>query len=160
MMDDLKTLAARYGAGERLPFGPRVALAQGTLHLPGGSLPLNTLDELRLDADGNVLIRRLGGEDPPTLVPAAEVWDADWFVRVANRLIEAIPYVQRRSSTGWPPGSIGDLSARLGTDVRDLLIMGYTDHQIRGVLRGEYTLDELRRQRPKGKPMTLRRRRS
>jgi len=37
-----------------------------------------------------------------------------------------------------------------------LLIAGYTDDQIRGVLRGEYTLEELRKQRPEGKPMTLR----
>jgi hypothetical protein len=156
-VDDLESLTARYGAGERISFGPHVALAGGMLHLPGGSLPLETLEKLRLDADGNVLVRRLGADEPPTLVPAAEVDDADRFVRATNHLIEAIPYVRRRSRTGWPPGSIGDLSARIGTDVRDLLIAGYTDAQIRGLLRREVTLDELYKQRPKGKPMTLRR---
>jgi hypothetical protein len=159
-MEDLESLTARYGAGERISFGPHVALAEGMLHLPGGSLPLNTLEKLRLDADGNVLVRRLGWDEPPTLVPAAEVEHADQFVRATNHLIQGIPYLRRRSSTGWPPGSIGDISARIGTDVRDLLIAGYTDEQIRGLLRREYTLDELYKQRPKGKPMTLRRPRS
>jgi hypothetical protein len=155
-MDDVKTLAARHDAGERISFGPRVALAKGALHLPGGSLPLNTLDKLRLDTDGNVLVHRLGWDEAPIVVPAAEVEDIDLFVRATNHLVQAIPYLQRRASTGWPPGSIGDLSVRIGTDVRELMIVGYTDRQIRGVLRGEYTLDELYKRRPKGKRMTLR----
>jgi hypothetical protein len=156
-MDDLESLIAGYDAGEEICFGPHVALARGKLHLRGGSLPLETLEKLRLDANGNVLVRRLGADEPPTVLPAAQIDDADRFVRVTNRLIQAIPYLRRRSTSGWPPGSIGDISARIGTDVRDLLLVGYTDEQIRGLLRGEYTLEELYRRRPKGKPMTLRR---
>ncbi|MBN1136731.1 MAG: hypothetical protein JXM73_09095 [Anaerolineae bacterium] len=45
------------------------------------------------------------------------------------------PYLAHRSTTGWPPGSIGDISARIGCDVRDLLIAGYTHDQIAGLLR-------------------------
>ena len=52
---------------------------------------------------------------------------------------------------GGGPGSIGDLSIRLGCDVRDLLIEGFTLKQIYEVLDGKYTLDELRRRGPKGK---------
>jgi hypothetical protein len=151
----IEALLARYADGDEISFGPRVALVEGILQLPGGSLPLNTIDTLSLD-DGNVLIRILGSQEAPVVVPAAEVDDTAQLVRVTNRLVRAIPYLQRRSVTGWPPGSIGDLSVRVGTDVRELLIVGYTDDQIRGVLRGEYTLDELRKQRPKGKRMTLR----
>jgi hypothetical protein len=40
-------------------------------------------------------------------------------------------------------GTIGDLSARLGYDIRDVWISGYSDEQINGVLIGEYTLSEL-----------------
>jgi len=159
-MDDLRSLIVRYGAGESISFGPRVALAGGTLYLPGDSLPLETLKELSRDAGGNVFVRCLGQNEPPVFVPAAEIEDVDQFVRLANHLIQAIPYLQRRSSTGWPPGSIGDISARIGTDVRELLIAGYTHEQIQAVLCGECTLDELYKQRPKGKPMTLRRPRS
>jgi hypothetical protein len=153
----MEALLARYADGEEISFGPRVALVEGTLHLPGSSLPLNTIDKLYLDAGGNVLVRTLGSQEPPIVVPATEVDDTAQFVRVTNRLVQAIPYLQRRSTTGWPPGSIGDLSVRIGTDVRELLIAGYTDDQIRGVLRGEYALEGLRKQRPKGKRMALRR---
>jgi hypothetical protein len=156
-MDELDALLARYGAGERISFGAHVALERGFLDLPGAHLPLNTLETLRLDADGNAIVRRLGWDEPPIVVQAAEVADVDLLVQVTNALIAAIPYLQRRSSTGWPPGSIGDVSARIGYDVRDLLVAGYTDDQIRGLLRKEYTLDELFKQRPKGPPMKLRR---
>lgn len=155
-MDDFEAVKACYDDGGRISFGPYVALVEGTLHVPGNSLFLNTVDKLSLDADGNVLVHCLGSEEPPIVVPGAEVVDAARFVRITNRLIRTIPYLQRRSSTGWPPGSIGDVSVRIGTDVRELLIAGYTHHQIRGLLRGDYTLDELYEQRPKGKPMTLR----
>jgi hypothetical protein len=159
-MDGIESLVTRYNNGGRIVFGPRVALAGGTLYLAGDSLPLNTLEMLSLDDDGNALIRRLGSQGPALFVPAAELEDADRFVRVTNHLIQAIPYFQRRSITGWPPGSIGDVSARIGTDVRELLKVGYSHEQIGGLLRGEYTLDELYEQRPKGRPMGLRRQRS
>jgi len=47
----------------------------------------------------------------------------------------------------WP-GGIGDISARLGYDVRELLMEGYTMHDIQGVLQGEYSLRELRQRKP------------
>lgn len=155
-MHDLDALAARYNAGDPISFGPRVRLSQGTLYLPGDSLPLNRIDKLYLDDAGNALVRRLGPDEPAIVVPASELQDPDRFVRVTDHLLQAIPYVQRRSSTGSPPGSIGDLSIRLGTDVRELLMAGYTLQQIQGVLHGEYTLEELYTQRPKGKRMRLR----
>lgn len=73
----------------------------------------------------------------------SEVEDVDLLLDVVNRLVEGIPYVQRRSVTGWPPGSVGDVSARLGYDVRDLWMMGYSDEEIQSVLAGERTLEEL-----------------
>ncbi|MFQ5436425.1 MAG: hypothetical protein ACE5FD_16295 [Anaerolineae bacterium] len=49
-----------------------------------------------------------------------------------------------------PPGSIGDISLRLGYDVRDLILSGYSDEQIQGVLDGEYTLADLFKMKPAG----------
>ena len=155
-METIETLAGRYGESGRISFGPCVALVGGTLHLPGGNLPLNTLQKLARDAGGNAVVRQIGSDGPPIVVPAAEVEDVDQFIAVTNEIIQAIPYLQRRSITGWPPGSIGDVSVRIGTDVRELLIAGYSHEQIRGLEDGEYTLDELYQQRPKGKRMTLR----
>jgi len=159
-MDDIKALVAHRDEGGRISFGQHVVLVEDTLHLPGRSLPLNTLEKLCQDAGGNVLVHRLGSDAPPILVPATEVEDVDRFIHVINHFVQAIPYVQRRSTTGWPPGSVGDISVRIGTDVRDLLIVGYSHEQTGGLLRGEYALDELYRQRPKGKPVTLRAQRS
>lgn len=159
-MDDIKALAAHHDDGGTISFGPRVALVAGTLRLPGESMALNTVGRLHRDADGNVLVGILGSAEPPILVLATEVEDVDRFVQVINHFVQAIPYLQRRSATGWPPGSIGDISVRIGTDVRDLLIVGYTLRQIEGVLCGEYSLAELYKKWPRGKPMTLHGKRS
>jgi hypothetical protein len=51
-------------------------------------------------------------------------------------------------------GSIGDLSARLGYDIRDIWMSGYSDEQINGVLIGEYTLSALWKMEPLGNNRT------
>ena len=50
---------------------------------------------------------------------------------------------KRPEETGWPPGSIGDISARIGYDARDLKMAGYSDDEIFQVLSGERTLEDL-----------------
>ncbi len=154
-MDDLDALVARYQADETISFGTQVTLSRGVLLLSGIGLLLNTLEAVRLDANGDAQVRRLGSDEPPFVVQAGEVDDVGLFIEVVNHLIAAIPPLQRRSTTGWPHGSIGDISARIGYDVRDLLIAGYTHDQIAGLLHQEYTLDELCKAQPKGPPMVL-----
>jgi len=44
--------------------------------------------------------------------------------------------------------SIGDISMRLGEDVRDVMTRGYSKDQINGVLMGKYTLDDLYNMKP------------
>ncbi len=51
-------------------------------------------------------------------------------------------------------GSIGDLSIRLGVDIRDVWMSGYSDAQINDVLTGEYTLGELWKMKPLGNDRT------
>lgn len=46
------------------------------------------------------------------------------------------------------PQGIGDLSARVGYDVRDLIVAGYTWEEIFEVSDGELTLDELMERGP------------
>jgi hypothetical protein len=53
------------------------------------------------------------------------------------------------SETGSPPGGIGDLSARVGCDVRDLIMAGYGLDEIHEVASGRCTLDELLQRRPR-----------
>jgi hypothetical protein len=49
------------------------------------------------------------------------------------------------------PGSIGAISARIGYDVRDLIVAGYSDRQIWRVVRGEITLTEQFAEEPDGR---------
>ena len=59
-----------------------------------------------------------------------------------------------KKSKRWEMGgSIGDSSVRLGYDIRDIWMAGYSDEQINAVTLGEYALNELweketARQRP------------
>lgn len=53
-----------------------------------------------------------------------------------------------RSETGWIAGSVGDISARIGYDVRDLIMDGYSQDEIDDVLYGRRTLEELLKSGP------------
>jgi hypothetical protein len=56
-----------------------------------------------------------------------------------------------RTGSGFPPGGIGDLSVRVGYDVRDLIMEGYSWDEIHDVAGGRYSLAELRRRGPRSK---------
>lgn len=61
----------------------------------------------------------------------------------------------RKKQKAWAlAGTIGDLSIRLGYDVRDVWMAGYSDEQINGVLIGEYTLSDLWKMKPLGNDRT------
>ncbi|MCC7492873.1 MAG: hypothetical protein IT204_11015 [Fimbriimonadaceae bacterium] len=53
---------------------------------------------------------------------------------------------QPLAPSGWPVGSIGDLSSQVGEDVRDLILEGFTWDQLHEVAAGRTTLAALRRQ--------------
>ena len=63
-------------------------------------------------------------------------------------VIIAIIYIAIKARQPAPPGSIADVSSRIGYDVRELLNTGYTQDEINGILRGEYDLEELLRRGP------------
>lgn len=81
-------------------------------------------------------------------IDTADLVDVDLLLKVANRLVQQVASPQRHSVTGWTPGSVGDVSSRIGYDVRDLKMMGYSDEQIQGVSQGEYTVEELLKRPP------------
>lgn len=59
------------------------------------------------------------------------------------------------ADSGFSPGSIGDMSNRIGYYVREFLMAGFTHHELYeytknemlGVLEGKYTLKELRKRK-------------
>lgn len=54
-----------------------------------------------------------------------------------------------KTETGSPPRGIGDLSARVGCDVRDLIMAGYELDEIHEVALGKCTLEELLQRGPR-----------
>lgn len=150
-MNSTDSILERYHLGETIHFGTRVNLNQDGLFVGQEQIELNTVQSLSLDESGNILIRQLGVAEPCLVVHAITVDDVDVMLEVVNGLVREIPYTQRRSVSGWPPGSIGDLSARVGYDVRELFIMGYTDADVREVTSGRCTLEELLERGPSRK---------
>ena len=57
----------------------------------------------------------------------------------------------KKSKSGFPPGSIGDVSARIGYDVRDILMAGYSHGDIAELEMGLITAEELRKRGPEKK---------
>ena len=53
------------------------------------------------------------------------------------------------------PATIGEMSAAIGVDVRELIIEGYSLNQIRQVLIGQITTKELWQQIPEDPPMIV-----
>jgi len=142
-MNSTASMLERYHLGETIHFGTGVKLNQDGLFVGQEQIKLNTIQSLSLNESGNIVIRQLGMAEARLVVHAITVDDVDAMLEVVNGLVREIPYTRRRSVTGWPPGSIGDVSARIGCDVRDLLITGYTDADVREVTSGRCTLEEL-----------------
>lgn len=147
-METATYILERYRSGETVHFGEEAWLSQGCLFITGEQVELNTIVPLYLDAKGHIVVERIGAREPWLVVPAATLDNVEIMLEVVNRLVNEVPYIKRRSVTGWPPGSVGDLSARLGYDWRELKMAGYSDSEIQGVLSGDRTLDELLRSKP------------
>ena len=134
--------------GEVLEFG-RLRLSQDRLELPGKSLKINTLERAELEPGGDIKLTHYGHTKEMVLIQKDILSDHELFVDTLRQLIEQVPLLDRRSvATAFPPGSIGDTSVRIGTDVRELYIDGYTQADIHKVLTGELSLSELMRQGP------------
>lgn len=70
----------------------------------------------------------------------------------------SVPTHQAAAKPATYGGTIGEMSQRIGYDVRDLLMAGFTHSEIRtftreemiGVMHGKYTLAELRKKKSAG----------
>jgi hypothetical protein len=51
--------------------------------------------------------------------------------------------------SGWPPSSVGDVSARIGYDIRELIMARYSWDEINSVMHGRCTLEELLERGPR-----------
>lgn len=138
----------RLNKGAVLEFGS-LRLSKDLLELPGKSLKINTLKNVCLEANEDVKLMHYGHTKEAILLEKESLLEHRLFVTLLDQLIEQVPALERRSvATGFPDGSIGDISVRIGTDVRELYLDGYTQMDIHEVLQGKLSLNELLQQGP------------
>lgn len=146
-----------YKAGRYVSFGPKLSLHREGVTCGGEKLPWREVDRIELREGAK--IRRVGKRRPWREVPS---WDlANKFV--LKDLLGAIDWkpkgrelpgtLKSEKPAGEKPkgGGIGNISGRIGYDVRELLMRGYSMEQILGIERGEYDVDELLRRKPRRK---------
>jgi hypothetical protein len=138
-----ESVLKRCRSGETVRPGEGVSVSLEGLLVDGVQVELNTIQPLRADDRGNIVISRIGTSEPWLVVPAASVDNVGVMLEAANQLVKDVPYLERRSVTGWPPGSVGDVSARIGYDMRELIMAGFSWKEIHSVLHGGCTLEEL-----------------
>jgi hypothetical protein len=77
--------------------------------------------------------------------------DYSWLLCVLAVLVIIGALILGRSRQSISSQNIGDISVRIGYDARDLLVAGYTWKEIDGILKGEYSLEELLARGPAAK---------
>ncbi len=65
-------------------------------------------------------------------------------------LVAFMLIIRGNRQKGIRPNSLGDISTRIGYDIRDLWAMSYSDRQIKRVERGDITIGELLDSQPEG----------
>ena len=144
-------------AGGTVAFGPELALSQQGLTSGRKTLPWGAVADIKFGRWRGVRISQEGKQRP---------WKSVMHSRIANYLVlremlEVInpkpqgeqlagstPKEDSGPGTDLPRGGIGNISARIGYDVRELLMQGYSMFEIHGIMRGEYTVHELLKMKP------------
>ncbi len=161
----------RYKAGKTVMFGPQIGLSQQGIACGQKLLSWEQTAEIRFTSQGSLEIKQKGSKKAWRTVFHPKIANYPTLKAMINRVVEQNPPSMQppirgagqkpakvASRDGFSPaGSIGDLSARLGYDVRELMMAGYTLQQIYGVSEGEYTLQELLQSKPKGRATRIKR---
>ncbi|MBN1220129.1 MAG: hypothetical protein JXM69_14470 [Anaerolineae bacterium] len=152
---------AAYKAGETVAFGPHLGLNRQGLVAGSKLLPWEQVTEIKFSQMGNLQIHQKGRLRAWLTIIHSKIANYPTLKAMMRQAVELNPSAtppvihdasQRPVPSTQPAdiaqGNIGSISARLGVDVRELLMEGYTMTDIQGVLQGEYDLDELRRRKP------------
>ncbi|HSK87706.1 MAG TPA: hypothetical protein VK880_05085 [Anaerolineales bacterium] len=86
-----------------------------------------------------VIVRGIGGLIYYAIFPSKRTWRT-----------KPLEEEENRNKPISDAESIGSISMRLGEDIRDVWVMGYSNDQIDGVLTGKYTLEEMYKMAPEG----------
>ena len=156
-----------YKTGETVMFGPQIGLNRQGLVFGQKLLPWKQVTEIKFSKLGSLQINQRDQRRAWKIIPHPKIANYPTLKAMLHQVGELDPSatlpvihdpqqpppIPAQAGTAGPPGSIGDLSARLNYDVRELLMAGYSLPQIYGVLQGEYTLEELWQKKPRNKKM-------
>ena len=145
---------ATYREGGTVAFGPDLSLGRGGPVCDGEMLPWTEVERIILR--GGVQIRQKGKRRPWKSIPSWQIANYSVLKELTGAINLTLDGQQQAGSihtasasgTGTPSGGIGDISARIGYDVRELLMQGYSMREIQGILRGEYDVQGLLGQKP------------
>ena len=125
-----------------------ITAACGTSQPEPALTPIPTPDAILAENAGQVTeLDRLG---------RGSLTDVDALLETVNAIVAEVPYLERRSISGWPPGSVGDVSARIGYEVRDLWMAGYDAARIESIVCGQRTVEDLLTCKPRSRPVISR----
>jgi hypothetical protein len=158
----LPQLTRAYEAGETVAFGHRIALNQRGIVCAGELLPWDRVTEITYSRQRDLHLSIRAGHRPSRRVPHKDIANYDTLKAMVRKALDlrsssTRPIIhderQPKPSAVIPaseisPNSIAGLSMRLGCDVRDLFIEGYSLKDVQGVLQGDYTLEEVRQRKP------------
>lgn len=155
----LPRLLETYRSGGTVQFGAQLGIGRRGFVSGGQVLPWEQTEKIAFRARGDLLIHRKGQRVPWKMLIHSKIANYPVFRALIYEIVPANPADARPLiEDAHPPaspaepvrgGGIGDISARLGTDVRDLLRDGYRMEDIHRVLDGEITLEELLSSRPR-----------
>ena len=149
-----------YKQGESVSFGPKIGLRQKGLVLGEDILPWEDVERIRFTSLKSVEIHRKDKRGAWKTVFHPKIANYPTFKALLRQAIEFNPpsaqpdvddpelHFNPLSSPTIPRSNIGETSARLGFDVRELLREGYTMKDVQGILDGEYDVHELRKRKP------------
>jgi hypothetical protein len=145
-----------YKAGRSVSFGPKLSLHRESVTCDGEKLPWREVSGI--DLREGAKIGQVGQRRPWQSVPSWDLANKS-VLKDLLRAIELRPEGRELPGTlkaeapmDKKPGGagIGNISARIGYDVRELLMLGYSMEEIHGIERGEYDVRELLSRKPGG----------
>lgn len=149
----LPRLLETYRSGGTVQFGEQFGINSRGFVSEQQVLPWEQTEKIAFRARGDLFIYRKGQRVPWKMLIHSKIANYPTFRAMIYEIVSAKPAEARPiiedAHPPTPPrepvrgGGIGDLSARLGADVRDLLRDGYRMEDIHRVLDGEITLEEL-----------------
>ena len=144
-----------YQQGETVTFGPRIGLRRKGLVFGQDIAPWEDVSKIKFSRMKSVEIYKDKRRAWKTIFHA-KIANYPTFKALLHQAVESNPPSAQpaihdpglRPSPSAKRSNIGETSARLGFDVRELLRDGYTMQDVQGILEGEYDVHELRKRKP------------